>query len=602
MIRIDRREDCSGCSACVDACRHGAIELAIDEEGFWYPHVNASLCMNCGSCERTCPQLHAGDLKSDRAAEPAVYAAYCRDGELRRESTSGGIFSTLANAMYDRGGYVGGAVYSEELTAKHLVSGNRDDLGRIRGSKYSQSHTAGVFRQVEKILVEGGQVLICGAPCQIAGLRLYLGKEYEGLVTVDFVCAGMNSPKIFRKYLESLERVHGARVVSIQSKNKDQGWRSLGCKVTLSDGRTCLRLGRDDDFVRGFIEARCFCRPVCYECKYRGFPRISDITLGDFWGIEKVDRTMDDNKGTSVVLANTPKGKVYYESLKDAVVSKEVKLTDVLPWNPALVSSFAVPALDRTQYYADVDKLGFEVAAKKYYPSNGKLLTKVRKRFGSVGRLIAEMGWSPKPYMQCLAINLLRKNTQCEIRKGRLIYPGRHVVMDIHRQAQLTVKGSILIGYTRIKGSKMETRVAVEGRGALRIEKGKIVVFYGTEIHVFDGGTLTLAGDATINQKVQIICMDNITIGHDVMIARDVVIRDNDGGHEILAAGYKKTAPVIIGNHVWIGQGAMIMKGVTIGDGAVIGAGAWVIKDVKPKTLVLGDPARAVQKEIEWKR
>jgi len=136
----------------------------------------------------------------------------------------------------------------------------------------------------------------------------------------------------------------------------------------------------------------------------------------------------------------------------------------------------------------------------------------------------------------------------------------------------------------------------------LHIENGPVNIYYGTDILVFKGASLTFKGQDDINQRVQIICMDNIIIGENVMISRDVVIRDNDGGHEILTEGYKKTAPVVIGNHVWIGQGAMIMKGVTIGDGAIIAADAWVVTNVKPNTLVMGDPARTVQKNIEWRK
>jgi acetyltransferase-like isoleucine patch superfamily enzyme/coenzyme F420-reducing hydrogenase beta subunit len=601
VINIKRQEECSGCSACVDICGNKAIELKTDIEGFWYPVVNQELCINCGLCEKTCPQLHVDDLKYSQKEEPIVYAAYHKDYELRRESTSGGLFSALANEMYDRGGYVGGAVYTREFAAKHIVSKNREDLIRIRGSKYFQSDMTCSFKQIEELLIEGEKVLVCGAPCQIAGLRLYLRKEYEKLVTVDFICLGINSPKIFRKYLESLERQYKAKVISVQAKNKDLGWRSLAIKIIFSNGRTYLREGHKDDFTRGFIEAHCYCRPVCYKCKYKGFPRISDITLGDFWGIEKFERAMDDNMGTSAVLLNTQKGIAYFESIKNKIVSKEVPLCDVLPGNLALMSSVALPTINRCQYYEDVDKLSFDAVAKKYYSSNGKLSTKVRKRLGSIGRMFVQMGFHPKPYMQFLLINILRKNTRSKARKGLLIFPGRYVVIYIHKQAQIAIKGTMLIGYRRIRSSRMETRFAIEGNGALKIEKGSIVIYYGTEIHIFNGGMLTFAGNATINQRVQIICMDNITIGNDVIIARDVVIRDNDGGHEILATGYKKTAPVTIGNHVWIGQGAMIMKGVTIGDGAVIGAGAWVAKDVKPNTLVLGDPARAVQKDIKWK-
>ena len=601
MINIKRQEECCGCSACVDICGNKTIELKTDVEGFWYPAVNHELCSNCGLCEETCPQLHVDELRNGRKKDPIVYAAYHKDYELRRESTSGGLFSALANEMYDRGGYVGGAVYTEDFAARHIVSKNREDIVRIRGSKYFQSDMTGLFKQIEERLIEGEKVLVCGTPCQMAGLRLYLRKEYEKLITVDFICLGINSPKIFRKYLESVERQYGAKVISVQAKNKDLGWRSLAIKAIFSNGRTYLREGRNDDFVRGFIEAHCYCRPVCYECKYKGFPRISDITLGDFWGIENVERAMDDNMGTSAVLLSTQKGIAYFESIKDKIVSKEVTLPDVLPGNPAVTTSVALPEIDRCQYYKDVDTLAFDAVAKKYYPSDRTLSTKVRKRIGSIRRMVVQMGIHPRPYAQFLLINIFRRNTQCEARKGWLIFPGRHVVMDIHKQAQIAIKGTMLIGYRRIRGSRMETRFAIEGNGAIRIEGGRIVVYYGTEIHVFDGGRLTFAGHATINQQAQIVCMDNITIGNDVIIARDVVIRDNDGGHEILAAGYKKTAPVTIGNHVWIGQGAMIMKGVTIGNGAIIGAGAWVAKDVKPNTLVLADPARAVQKDVEWK-
>lgn len=530
-----------------------------------------------------------------------MHAAYHKDGDVRRASTSGGLFSALAQVMYDRGGSVGGAVYTEDFTVRHIVSSAREDILRLRGSKYCQSDVTGLFPQIEEILRGGRPVLVCGAPCQIAGLRRYLPHEYEGLVTVDFICLGINSPKIFRKYLESLERQYGAPIVSVQAKNKDLGWRSLAYKVTFANGETYLRAGRHDAFVRGFIEAHCYCRPACYACKYKGFPRVSDITLGDFWGIEKVEPALDGNLGTSIVMLNTPKGTRYFESIQDIVVSKEVTLPDVLPGNPELMSSLTLPTIDRSQYYKDIESLPFEAVAQKYYPSRREFAMKVRKALGAAGRMAAHMGYHPKAYVQFLWVNLWRRNTRSRARKGWLMFPGSCVIMDIHKAANLVLKGSMLIGYKRIRGSRLETRIAVEGNGTLRIEQGSIVLYYGTEIQVFPGGMLVLAGPMTLNQNVQIVCMDKITIGHDVIIARDVVIRDNDGGHELLTEGYRKTAPITIGDHVWIGQGAMIMKGVTIGDGAVIGAGAWVARDVKPNTLVLADPARAVQKDIQWK-
>lgn len=600
MIDIKRNEDCTGCSACVDICEQKAISLETDIEGFWYPKVNSDLCTDCGLCEKTCPELHVEELKLGQNKVPIVLAAFHKNDEIRRESTSGGLFSALANKMYDEGGYVGGAVYTEDFSAKHIVSNKREDLFHIRGSKHFQSHTTGLFKQIKKLLIDGEKVLICGAPCQMAGLRLFLGKEYENLIIIDFICLGINSLKIFHKHLESLESQYGAKAISVQAKNKDLGWRSLAYKIKFANDKVYLREGLKDNFTRGFIVTRYNCRPTCYECKYKGFPRISDITLGDFWGIENVDKTMDDNMGTSVVLLNSSKGIAFFNSIKDLIETKEVRLSDVIPRNQALLHPIALPNINRDEFYKDADKLPFDVVSKKYYTSDKNLIRKVEKGLGFIKKMIVQMRYHPKPYLQFLWINFLRKNTRCVARKGRFFFPARYSVLDIHKQALISIKGSMLFGYKRIRGSKMESRLAVEGNGSLAIESGHVHIYYGTDILVFKGANLTFKGNVTMNQRVQIICMDNITIGDDVMISRDVVIRDNDGGHEILTDGYKKTAPVIIGNHVWIGHGAMIVKGVTIGDGAIIGAGAWVATNVKPNALVMGDPARAIKKNVEW--
>ena len=603
MINIIRKEDCTGCGACVDICLTKAIDLKTDIEGFWYPKVNLDLCTDCGLCEKTCAELHIEELKQHGTNKDSiVLAAIHKDDNIRRESTSGGLFSALANKIYDEDGYVGGAVYNDDFFVEHLLSNKREDLLRIRGTKHSQSDMTGIFQQIKELLKNGEKILICAAPCQIAGLRLYIGKEYENLITVDFICLGINSPKIFRKNLESLEHQFGAKAISIQAKNKDLGWRSLAYKIKFANNKVYLREGKNDNFTRGFIVSHINCRPTCYVCKYKGFPRISDITLGDFWGIENVDKTMDDNLGTSVVLLNSQKGIATYDAIKDQIKTKEITLADVLPGNQALLHPIAKPTINRDEFYRDIDRLPFDAVVKKYYPLEKNFLKNIKKGIAFICNIVTQMGYHPKAYMQFFWINFLRKNSQCEARKVKLILPARYAILDIHKQAHISIKGSMIFGYKRIRGSRLETRLAVEGNGSLTIESGHVSIYYGTDILVFKGANLTFKGQAVINQRVQIICMDNITIGADVMISRDVVIRDNDGGHEIMIEGYKKTAPVIIGNHVWIGQGVMIMKGVTIGDGAIIAAGAWVATNVKPNTLVMGDPARAVQKNIEWRK
>ncbi len=603
MINISRKEECTGCGACVDICPKKVITLETDIEGFWYPTVNLDLCTDCGICEKTCPELHVEELRQHGTnRDPIVLAALHKDDTIRRESTSGGLFSALANSIYDEDGYVGGAVYNNDFFVEHLLSNKREDLLRIRGSKHSQSNMTGHFQQIKELLINGEKVLICAAPCQIASLRLFLGTDYEKLIIVDFICLGINSNKIFHKHLEYLEHKFRAKVISVQGKNKDLGWRSLAYKIKFANNKVYLRKGRNDDFTRGFIASHINCRPTCYQCKYKGFPRISDITLGDFWGIENFDKTMDDNLGTSVVLLNSQKGITFFDSIKDEIKTKEMPLSAVLPGNQALLHSIAKPIINRGEFYRDVDRLPFDVVVKKYYSLEKKFLKNIKRGIAFIGNIVSQMGCHPKAYMQFLWVNLLRKNSQCEARKAKLFFPARYAILDIHKQAHISIRGLMIFGYKRIRGSRLETRLAIEGNGSFIIESGQVSIFYGTDILVFKGATLTFKGQAAINQRVQIICMDNITIGAGVMISRDVVIRDNDGGHEIMVDGYKKTAPVIIGDHVWIGQGAMIMKGVTIGDGAIIAAGAWVATSVKPNTLVMGDPARAVQKNIEWRK
>lgn len=603
-ISFFAEKDCMSCNACFDICGPKAIVQETNIEGFWYPKINMDICTDCGMCDAICPELNINELRQNGTTKaPIVVAAYNKDPEVQRASTSGGLFSALANKMYDEGGYVCGAVYTEDFyNVEHLVSNNREDLLRIRGSKHFLSNMTGIYRQINKLLRKGEKVLICAAPCQIAGLRLFLRKEYENLITVDFICLGVNSPKIFQKHLESLEDQYGAKAISVQAKTKDLGWRSSAYKIKFANNKVYLKEGRKDNFTRSFVETHISVMPACYVCKYKGFPRISDISLGDFWGIEKTDsHLLDNNMGTSAVLLNSEKSISFFDSIKNNIETEEVALSDVLPGNQALLHPITMPTINREEFYKDVDTIPYDAVVKKYFPMR-TMMKKITSRLGFIKRTIAQMRFHPKPYIQFFWLNFLRKNTQCDARNANLIFPTRYTILDIHKQANIAIKGYMLIGYKRIRGSRLETRLAVEGNGSLVIKSGHVSISYGTDILIFKGGNLTFKGTAALNQRVQIICMDSITIGYEVMISRDVVIRDNDGGHEILTEGYKKTAPVVIGNHVWIGQGAMIMKGVTIGDGAIIASGAWVVTNVKSNTLVMGDPARAVQKNIEWKQ
>lgn len=200
MIDIKRKEDCVGCGACHDACPRDAIYWETDIEGFWYPRVNQDKCIECGLCEKVCPIIQSGKLNCTNAETPVpdVLAAYNADPEVRFKSTSGGIFSVLAEKMLADGGYICGAVWTEDFGAKHIISNRRENLLRIRGSKYFQSDMTGVYREIRSVLAKGEKVLVCGCPCQMAGLRAFLRKDYDNLLLVDFICCSINSPKLFK--------------------------------------------------------------------------------------------------------------------------------------------------------------------------------------------------------------------------------------------------------------------------------------------------------------------------------------------------------------------------------------------------------------------
>ena len=248
MIQINDKSKCCGCNACGDICPKDAITFKTDIEGFWYPEINMERCIDCGLCEKVCPELHVNELKKNDYEQPVTLAAINKNMRIRWDSTSGGAFSALADIMYGQGGYVSGAVYNEDFSVSNFISNNPADLVRLRSSKYLQSNAEGLYRNIRDLLRNGEKVLVCGTPCQMAALRSFLRKDYDNLIIVDFICRGVNSPKVYRKYLDSLERRYGGKVVYVKAKNKELGWRNLTRKVVFDNGKVYYGVRMDDDF------------------------------------------------------------------------------------------------------------------------------------------------------------------------------------------------------------------------------------------------------------------------------------------------------------------------------------------------------------------
>ena len=607
MINTTDKSKCCGCCACVDICAHKAITLKTDIEGFWYPEVNANQCIECGLCVKICPELNIDQLKKNDYHTPAkTIAAIHKRMDVRWDSTSGGAFSALADAMYEQGGYVSGAIYNDDFSVRNYISNNPEDLVKLRSSKYLQSKAEGLYTEIRTLLRNGERVLACGTPCQMAALRSFLRKDYENLIIVDFICRGVNSPKVYRKYLDSLERKHGGKVVYVKAKNKELGWRNLTRKVVFDNGAVYYGVSMEDDFRRGY-HTNVYCRPSCYTCQYKGFPRMSDITIADYWGIEKVDPNLDNNIGTSMILLNSKKGEDFFELVKDKLEYRETSFQSILPGNPALVSPLSPAKIDREQFFIDLDKGTFEEVTEKYFPLTPQKTGITRQIKNFVKKLLPFnniYGLSFKAYYNYLKMNHRKNTTKAA---GCYFYTAAGTVYDIHPTAKITLNKSIIFGNIGVKGMCLPTCLKMTAGTTLEIHDGPLTRYdtgpynlrYGAYIEIVNGGKLTI-GQGAANVGLTIMCAKEVTIGNGVRIGRNVSIRDWNGPHVIVNDTYLNHAPVKIGDHVWLCTGCSIMPGVTIGEGSVVATNAVVTKDVPPYSLVAGTPAKVIRSNIEW--
>lgn len=609
MISIKNNIDCCGCNACGDVCAHGAITFKTDIEGFWYPVVDETKCVDCRLCERVCPELHIGELKKNDNNPPVTVAAINKNMAVRWDSTSGGAFSALAEVMYEQGGYVSGAVYDENFLVHNFVSDKPEDLSRLRSSKYLQSNAEGLYARIRELLRNGKKVLACGTPCQMAALRLFLHKDYDNLVIVDFICRGVNSPKVYRKYLDSLERKYGGKVVYVKAKNKELGWRNLTRKVVFDNGKVYYGVKMDDNFRRGY-HTNVFCRPSCYTCQYKGFPRIADITIADYWGIEKINKNLDNNIGTSMILLNSKKGENFFGQVKDKIEWEYTTFESILLGNVALTKPIEPAKIDRRQFFEDLDKGTFDEVVSKYFPLKTNADLSFRQKLKGILKpyygLYQYLGFSPKAYINFLKLNY-RKNTESDWMSGHVIYTMPSSTFDIHPSAKIIIKASLLYGKNPVKGMRIPTCLRMEANTTLEIHDGPLTRYgtmpynlrYGAYIEIVNGGRLTI-GQGAANVGLTIMCAKEVTIGNGVRIGRNVSIRDWNGSHVIINDHYRNHAPVRIEDHVWLCTGCTIMPGVTVGEGSVVAANATVTKDVPPHSLVGGSPAKVIKENIEW--
>lgn len=301
---LAEKEHCTGCSACASICPKSCITMVPDKEGFWYPGIDLKSCINCGLCEKVCPILHRGEPARE---PPLAYAAFHRDEMIRMESSSGGVFIAFAEKVIGRGGVVFGARFDDSFHVVHGMAETRQELEAFRGSKYVQSEIGNTYKQAKDFLDQSRLVYFSGTPCQIGGLKAFLGKEYENLICQDLICHGVPSPKVWEKYVAFREAEAGAPVRAISFRDKTKGWKRFSLSVRFQNGREYRELLDRDSYQQAFLN-NVDLRPSCYKCAFKSLRRQSDVTLADFWGVETIFPELCDDKGVSLLLVHSEKG------------------------------------------------------------------------------------------------------------------------------------------------------------------------------------------------------------------------------------------------------------------------------------------------------
>ena len=358
MIQIDKKENCTGCSACAMICPKACITMQSDEEGFRYPQVNEKECIHCELCVKTCPELN----HVQRPEPIKIVGLKNRNGKMAMESASAGVSAALCDFIVQHNGVVAGAVYNEDFSVSHVILSDAKELPRLNSSKYQQSNINHIYKDIRSLLKQEKTVLFIGTPCQVAGLKHFLQKDYPNLYTCDLICHGVPSPKVFQSYLHFIEKKYKRKTASINMRDKTLGWNTPGIRIQFTDEYSIFR-NKETNLFNGIYSVHYATRPSCHACLYANMKREGDLTIGDFWGIEKRHPDFFDKHGVSLVLINTEKG--------------EKLLNEILPQFEWIISNkdecmqpnLAFPAPQspvHEKFFQDFNKYDFETIAKKY--------------------------------------------------------------------------------------------------------------------------------------------------------------------------------------------------------------------------------------------
>lgn len=395
-ISILKSDRCTACSSCYNTCSFQALTMQEGKDGFIYPYIDSQKCTECGMCVKACPVLN---LSQKNQSSPKLFAARSTD-EIREKSSSGGMFTVLAEKILSLGGSVCGAAFDSEMNLQHILINQHNQLTKLCGSKYVQSDIGLSYRKIEKLLKADSYVLFTGTPCQCAALRSYLRKDYEKLFIIDLLCHGVPSQRVFKKYLSEISK--GKKVVDVKFRDKRFGWTAEHIAVNFSDGTEYTGTKETDVYLKGFFR-NLILRESCGECPFSEFPRQGDISVGDFWGISKIDKTQNDGKGTSLVYVNTDKGMKLFKMIENQLTVKEFdfstteirnRINKYYPINTNRYSFFKFMENGRTTFSASVKNAltrHFDIGlVSNYYAGNfGGSLTQY-----ALYNVLEDMGYS----------------------------------------------------------------------------------------------------------------------------------------------------------------------------------------------------------------
>lgn len=594
MIKIDNKPDCCGCKACGDVCPKGSISFILDEEGFWYPKVDLDTCIDCHLCEKVCPVIHYEGVNTANSESPKTYIIQHKDVNERFDSTSGAAYPAIAKYYLKHGYYVAGHVFTPDFSVTGYVTNKIEDLNKLRKSKYLQSDLQGVYSQIKKLLNDGNKVLFSGCPCQIAALKTFLRKEYNELLTVDFTCMGIDSPWAFQKYIQSMERQYDSKLVYFKSKSKETGWRDLTNKMIFENGNTYFGTRNIDPNLRAtFLDI--LMRPSCFQCRFKGLPRISDITIGDYWHRRTVkDFNIDDNTGTSYYMANSKAGEEFFNNIKEEFRCEHKEASVLFRGNPYMFKSLPEPKdINRHDFYSALKNEDFKEVVDRFY-EKVHYESRIKKVIINILRAFKRYRFNPFRCIRFIYYNLFCENIDIDLADS-LFLVWDSVNLDLKKGSKIKVKGICTLG--KKYGHRGIIHLGENSELSIDTITSETSSF---DLTLGESARLNIGHRTIIGNSARVSAVKKVSVGGYSYLGGNSIISDNN---DMAICSDEKSImaePTTVGVHCWIGQNSMVAKGTTMGDEVILEPNSVAEGNISPRVKIKGFPAYIVKKNIQW--